>query len=337
MASHRTQVDGSNVFPLSLGLTVALLLALLLSVAIGPAGIGIPGVFGVFANPTAEATILFEIRLPRALIGMLVGASLGIAGAGMQGLLRNPLAEPGVIGVSGCAGLGAVLVFYSGITNQFALGLPFGGMLGALVAVWLLYRLSGRSSSTLSLVLAGVAINAFAGALTALVLNLSSNPFAAYEIVFWLMGSFADRSLQHVSICIVPIVLGWILLTRSGKGLNALSLGEDTAVSMGINLPQLRLAVILGTALCVGAAVSVSGMIGFIGLVVPHLLRPWVGYEPGRLLLPSALGGATLALLADIAVRTIPTPIELKIGVLTALIGAPFFLSLLRSMRRELV
>jgi iron complex transport system permease protein len=326
-----------GTWQLSIGLTLALLFAFVLSLAIGPAGIGIPGLIGVFANPTAEATILFDIRFPRALIGVLVGASLGLAGAGMQGLLRNPLAEPGVIGVSGCAGLGAVLVFYSGLASEFSLGLPMGGMVGALVAVWLLYRLSGRSNSTLSLVLAGVAINAFAGALTALVLNLSSNPFAAYEIVFWLMGSFADRSMQHVLICLLPIVFGWVLLIRSGRGLNALSLGEDTAVSMGVNLSQLRLSVISGTALCVGAAVSVSGMIGFIGLVVPHLLRPWVGHEPRRLLLPSALGGAILALLADIAVRTIPTPIELKIGVLTALIGAPFFLSLLRSMRRELV
>lgn len=307
-----------------------LLVALTLSLLVGPAS------FGWHTAGIGE-TIFYEIRVPRAVVAALVGASLGLAGAAMQGLLRNPLAEPGVVGVSGCAGLGAVLVFYSGITSQFALGLPLGGMLGALLAVWLLYRLSDRSTSTLSLILAGVAINALAGALTSLALNLSANPFAAYEIVFWLMGSFADRSMEHVWLCLGPVLIGWWLLLRSGRGLNALSLGEETTITLGIDMAKLRLRVILGTALCVGAAVSVSGMIGFIGLVVPHLLRPWVGHEPGRLLAPSAIGGASLALLADVLVRTVPTPIELKIGVLTALIGAPFFLSLLRSMRRELV
>ena len=313
---------------LNISLAIGLVLVFFLSLMIGAAGFGLPDI--------ATDTILLEIRLPRALIAVLVGGSLGLAGAAMQGLLRNPLAEPGVIGVSGTAGLGAVLVFYTGLSQEFALGLPLGGMVGAFVAVWLLYQMSGRGASTLSLVLAGVAVNAFAGALTALVLNLSENPFSAYEIVFWLMGSFADRSQDHVLIAVVPVLLGWLLLLRSGRGLNALSLGEETATSLGVFVPRLRLEVIIGTALCVGAAVSVSGMIGFIGLVVPHLLRPCVGYEPGRLLLPSAIGGALLALSADIVVRLIPTLVELKIGVITAIIGAPFFISLLRSMRKEL-
>ena len=316
--------------PMLVCLMTLLVATCMLSLLVGPAGFG-------WSMAEVGETIFYEIRVPRALIAGTVGASLGLAGAAMQGLLRNPLAEPGVVGVSGCAGLGAVLVFYSGLTSEVTMGLPLGGMLGALVAVWLLYRLSDRSSSTLSLILAGVAINALAGALTSLALNLSSNPFAAYEIVFWLMGSFADRSMDHVWLSVGPVLIGWLLLLRSSKGLTALSLGEETTISLGIDVARLRLQVILGTAFCVGAAVSVSGMIGFIGLVVPHLLRPWVGHEPGRLLVPSALGGASLALLADVLVRIIPTQVELKIGVLTALIGAPFFLSLLRSMRKELV
>ena len=316
------------------GLGLGLGLAVFVGLMTGPAGFSLAMLTG---GESAATTIFYEIRLPRVLIGLLVGGSLGLAGAAMQGLLRNPLAEPGIIGVSGCAGLGAVLVFYTGISAGLAIALPLGGMLGALGAVWLLYLLSGRSNSTLMIVLAGVAVNAFAGALTALVLNLSDNPFAAFEIVFWLMGSFADRSQEHVAIAVLPVLAGWWLLLRSASGLNVLSLGEETATSLGVNVARLRLCVIFGTALSVGAAVSVSGMIGFIGLVVPHLLRSKVANEPARLLLPSALGGAILAVVADIVVRVIPTAIELKIGVVTALVGAPFFLSLLKSMRREVI
>ncbi|MEE2784246.1 MAG: iron ABC transporter permease [Pseudomonadota bacterium] len=316
------------------GLGLGLGLAVFVGLMTGPAGFSPAMLIG---GESSASTIFYEIRLPRVLIGLLVGGSLGLAGAAMQGLLRNPLAEPGIIGVSGCAGLGAVLVFYTGISAGLAIALPLGGMLGALGAVWLLYLLSGRSNSTLMIVLAGVAVNAFAGAFTALVLNLSDNPFAAFEIVFWLMGSFADRSQEHVAIAILPVFAGWWLLLRSASGLNVLSLGEETATSLGVNVPRLRLCVIFGTALSVGAAVSVSGMIGFIGLVVPHLLRSKVANEPARLLLPSALGGAILAVVADIVVRVIPTAIELKIGVVTALVGAPFFLSLLKSMRREVI
>ena len=281
--------------------------------------------------------IVWELRIPRLLIGVLVGASLGIAGAAMQGLLRNPLAEPGVVGVSGCAGLGAVVVFYSGLTLVLPLALPLGGMLGALFAVVILYLLTGRGASTLTIILAGVALNAFAGAMTSLALNLSANPFAAYEVVFWLMGSLADRSMDHVWLCLAPIVAGSAMLFSCGRGLDALTLGEESAQSLGINISRLRFLVILGTALAVGASVSVSGMIGFVGLVVPHLLRPWVGHSPSRLLGASAAGGALLVLLADIVVRTVPTAIELKIGVLTALVGAPFFVFLVTRMRRGTV
>ena len=318
-------------------IAVGCLFVVCLSFALGDAPLGVGEVFLALLNPdqTVVSTIVWELRLPRTFVGAIVGASLGIAGAAMQGLLRNPLAEPGVVGVSGCAGLGAVLVFYSGLMAISPLLLPIGGMLGAMVAVVLLYGLTQRGSTTQTIILAGVAINAFAGAMTSLALNLSSNPFAAYEVVFWLMGSIADRSMEHLWLCLVPTLMGWLLLARAGPGLNALSLGEETAASMGVSLPRLRTLVILGTALAVGAAVSVSGMIGFIGLVVPHILRPWLGYQPSRLMLWSGVGGAAALLVADVVVRLVPTDLELKLGVVTAIFGAPFFFLLIQRMRRE--
>jgi len=268
------------------------------------------------------------------ILAVLVGASLGLAGAVLQGLLRNPLAEPGLIGISASAGLGAVTVFYTGLAGTFVLALPLGGIAGAAVAVALLLALAGRHAGVFTLILAGVAVNSMAGSLTALVLNLSENPYATVEIVFWMLGSLADRGFDHVAIAGVLMIPGWILLLGCGRGLDALTLGEDAAASLGVNLDALRLRAVAGTALAVGAAVAVSGVIGFVGLVVPHLLRPLVGHQPGRLLAVSALGGAVLLLAADITVRLLPTVTELKIGVITALLGAPFFLALLAKMRR---
>jgi iron complex transport system permease protein len=253
----------------------------------------------------------------------------------MQGLLRNPLAEPGIVGVSGCAVCGAVVAFYSGLSVTLPLALPLGGIAGALLAVGLLYLLAGRHAGTLTLILAGVALNSFAAALTSLALNLAPNPYAAMEIVFWLMGSLADRSLHHVAL-VAPLMLGgWGLLLGTARALDGLTLGEDTARSLGINLKGVQLQLVLGTALAVGIAVAVTGTIGFVGLVVPHLLRPLGGYQPSRLLLTSALGGAALTLAADIAVRLLTLGPELKLGVVTALVGAPFFLALVHRLRRE--
>ena len=283
------------------------------------------------------ALILFQLRLPRALLGLLVGMSLGLAGAVMQGLLRNPLAEPGVLGVSAMAAFGAVLAFYTGLSLRFALALPFGGIIGAFVAVALLGGLAGRRGSIFVMLLAGAAINSLAGALTALALNLSPNPYAAYELLFWLMGSLVDRSLDHVALAAPLMAVGWVLMLSGGRALDALTLGEETARSLGFPLERVRFRLILGTAFAVGAAVAVSGAIGFVGLVIPHLLRPLVGHEPSRLLLPSALGGGCLVLAADITVRWLRTGPELRLGVLTALIGAPFFLLLVLRLRREAI
>jgi len=284
--------------------------------------------------------VLTEIRLPRALLGLLVGASLGLTGAGLQGLLRNPLAEPGLIGASGGAAFGAVLVFYSGLTlSSIGIGsvmlVPLGGIAGALVALAVLYLLAGRNPSIVTIILAGVAISAFTGALTSLSLNLAPSPYAALEIVFWMLGSLTDRSMTQVWFVLPFMAAGWLLVASTWRALDALSLGEDTAATLGFSMRSVTLRAILGTGLAVGAAVSVTGVIGFVGLVVPHLMRPLVGQRPASLLLPSALGGAALVLAADLLVRLPVNGPELKLGVVTALVGAPFFLWLILRTRRE--
>ncbi len=316
-------------------LGIALAAAFLGSLNVGPTKIPL---WNAFLHPSSEgAFILWDIRLPRAILGLLVGATLGLAGAAMQGFLRNPLAEPGVLGVTGGAALGAVLVFYTGLASAFSLALPLGGILGAFFSVLLLYLFAGRLANVQTLILAGVAINVIAFSGTSLVLNLTKDPYAVLDIVFWQMGSLADRSWTHVFLALPFILIGWGWLFWDRRALDALSLGEETAASLGLDLKALRLRMILGTALCVGAAVSICGSIGFVGLVVPHLLRPLVGHEPGKLLGVSALGGALLLLLSDSVVRLIPSMVELKLGVVTSLIGAPFFILLIFQMRRKLL
>ncbi|MDD5217805.1 MAG: iron ABC transporter permease [Candidatus Omnitrophica bacterium] len=319
-------------------LILGVTLCFMASIYVGSMKISIAETFRILLSKSYSdaAVVLWEIRLPRAILGVLVGASLGLAGAGMQGLLRNPLAEPGVMGVTGGAVFGAVLVFYTGISSIWPIALPMGGMAGALVSVIVLYLLAGYMPSVQTMILAGVALNTLAFAGTSLALNLSPNPYASLEIVFWQMGSLADRSFMHVALAAPFILIGAVMILWDRRALDALSLGEETAVSLGIPLRTVQFRQILGTALAVGAAVSVCGSIGFVGLVVPHLLRPFVGQEPGKLLGVSALGGAVLILLADIIVRLVPIGAELKLGVLTSLIGAPFFIALIFKMRRGL-
>jgi iron complex transport system permease protein len=319
-------------------LTFALVAAFALSMLVGPAPIGVPDVLSALAGDAPEATtmIVREIRLPRALLGLLVGATLGLSGAALQGVFRNPLAEPGLIGASSMAALGGVVAMYFGLYAAFPLALPGCAMLGALIAVTVLLLLAGRDAGALTIILAGVAISSLGAALISLAINLSDNLFGVTEIVFWLMGSLADRSMDHVWLTLPFMVAGWLLIGGTGRALDALTLGDDTAQSLGVGLTRTRVMIILGTALSVGAAVAVSGTIGFVGLVVPHLLRPLVGYEPRRLLPASALGGAILLLLADAGVRLIPTTAELRLGVVTALLGVPFFLFLIFRTRREM-
>jgi len=300
------------------------------SLAIGPEGVGLPGA------ADAARMVLIEIRLPRAILGALVGAALGLAGAALQGYLRNPLAEPGLLGISGGAALGAVTAIHSGLAGAFALALPLGGLVGASVAAIAIVALAGMSGSTTSLILAGVAISAITAALTTLALNLSANPFASVEIMVWLMGSLTDRSLVHVWLAAPLILVGLAMLLTTGRDLEALSLGEEAAQNLGVDPQVLRFKIIAGAALAVGAATAVAGSIGFVGLVVPHLLRPLVGESPGGLLWPSLFGGAALVLLADVALRLFAPYGDLRLGVLTALIGAPFFLWLVLQKRSEL-
>ncbi|MDF1803424.1 iron ABC transporter permease [Thalassovita sp.] len=306
------------------------------SLALGPAGMPIGQSLAalVIDDQGPLSMVMREIRLPRALLGLMIGISLGMAGAGMQGYLRNPLADPGLIGVSGSAALGAVLAIHTGLSAAFVLGLPLAALAGALASVFLVMALAGPRGGSLTLILAGIAISSLAGALSSLVLNLSPNPFAANEIVFWMMGSLADRSMTHVWLALPLMGVGWALLGSLPRGLDALTLGEDAAESMGINLTHLRLKLVVGTAASIGAATAVAGAIGFVGLVVPHILRPYVGARPGRLLWASALGGAVMVLAADIVVRLVLPTQDLKLGVLTALVGAPLFLHLIYKTRK---
>ena len=254
----------------------------------------------------------------------------------MQGYLRNPLAEPSLIGVSGGAALGAVLAIHLGLSQALALALPVGGLVGAAVAMLAVVALAGVQGGPITLILAGLAVSAIATALISLALNLSQNPFASVEMVFWMMGSLADRSLTQVYLAAPLILAGMGVLLLLGRALDALTLGEDAARSLGIELSRTRSLIIAGTALSVGAATAVTGVIGFVGLLVPHVLRPLVGHRPGLLLRASMLGGAIFLLIADTGLRLVQPWVELRIGVLTALIGAPFFVWLVLKTRSEL-
>jgi len=317
-------------------LVVALFVASLLT---GPAGLDVAtAIAGLFQGRNDAASLVMqEIRLPRAILGGMIGATLGLSGAVLQGYLRNPLADPGVLGISAAASLGAVIAIYTGLSAAFALALPLLAMGGAIAAVLVIQVLAGGHAGTLTLILAGVAITSLAGAMTSLALNLSPNPFAAMEILFWMLGSLTDRSMLHVWLSAPFMLAGWAMLAPLGRALDALSIGADAAQSLGVRLGRTQVLAVLGTAASVGAATAVAGAIGFVGLIVPHLLRPLVGAKPSRLLLASALGGAALLLAADIAVRLIAPERDLKLGVLTAIVGAPFFLWLVIRYRRTML
>lgn len=280
------------------------------------------------------STIVLELRMPRMLLGLLVGAILGLAGAALQGFLRNPLAEPSVLGASNAAAFGAVIALYFGIAELHPALLPLLAIAAAMVALVLLFGLSGQSESALTLILAGIAIATLAGAGISLALNLSPNPFAAMEIMNWLLGSLENRSSQHVWIALPCIVVGAALLLWDARALDALTLGEDGARALGINLRAVRWRLLVGVAIGVGGAVAVSGSIGFIGLIVPHIIRPFTDRSPSAILWPSAIGGALLLTLSDLGVRMIPATNELKLGVVTAFLGIPVFLVHLLRERR---
>ena len=306
------------------------------SLALGPVALSPARLFAALAGQGdwVASTILFDLRLPRAIVALLVGGMLGLSGAVLQGYLRNPLAEPSVLGASNAAALGAVAALYFGLAALHPLVLPLLAIGAGLLALVLLFALAGNSESPLTLILAGIALSTLTVAGISLALNLSPNPFAAMEIMTWLLGSVENRSMTHVWIALPCVAVGATLLLMDGHALDALSLGEDGARSLGVDLRRTRLRLLLGVAVGVGGAVAVSGSIGFIGLIVPHLLRPFTDRSPSALLLPSLLAGAALLTLADIAVRLIPTASELKLGVVTAFLGVPVFLFHLLRERR---
>ena len=278
--------------------------------------------------------IVAELRLPRAILGLAIGAGLGLTGAVLQGYLRNPLADPAVVGVSSSAALGAVatIVMFSVSTPLLVFA---GAMAAACLSMLLLAGLAWRSESAVAFILAGTVLANLSGALTAFLISVAPNPYAVAEIIDWIMGSLTDRSFAEAQLAVPFIAAGCTLLLLTGRALDALTLGEAAARSMGVRLDRTQLLIVLGSGLIVGAGVAVTGVVGFVGLIVPHLLRPVVGARPGALLLPSMLGGAALVLAADSLVRLAPMAGEIRLGVAMALLGAPFFFALLLRMRNS--
>ncbi|MBB5733704.1 iron complex transport system permease protein [Altererythrobacter atlanticus] len=311
-----------------------LILSILLSLVVGRVWLEPSALLAGMLDPKPNLPwlILYELRMPRTVLALMVGATLGLSGAVLQGLLRNPLAEPGLLGVSAGAALGAVIAIYFGLSAAFALATPLLGICGALAAAAL--TLTFGRGGTLTMILAGAAVSGLMGAGLSLALNFAPSPYAAYELTVWLLGSLTDRSWPQVGLALPFMLAGWLCLVLTIRDIDALSLGEAQAESLGIHIARTRLLALAGTALSVGAATAVTGAIGFVGLVAPHLVRPFVGHQPSRVLLPAALFGAILLLLADVATRLIPTAQELKLGVLTSLAGTPFFFWLVLRLKR---
>ncbi|MES2042514.1 MAG: iron ABC transporter permease [Pseudomonadota bacterium] len=282
----------------------------------------------IWFSPDPRWAIVTELRLPRAILGLTLGAGLGLSGAVLQGYLRNPLADPAVVGVSSSAALGAVAAIVLGIGGG-TLGIFACAMIAAAGSMALLAALTWRAQNSVQFILAGTVLASLSGALTAFLISLAPNPYAVAEAIDWLMGALTDRSIDDVRLAVPFIAAGSILLLLTGRALDALTLGEAAARSLGVRLGRVQALIVLGTGLTIGASVAVTGVVGFVGLVVPHLLRPIFGHRPSALLLPSALGGAALVLVADSLCRLAPGAGEVRLGVAMALIGAPFFLVLL--------
>lgn len=280
----------------------------------------------------ANGWIFAELRLPRALLGLSIGAVLGLSGAVLQGYLRNPLADPTVVGVSSSAALGGVTAIFLGLT-AWPLGLFACAMAGGGLAMLLLAAMTGRTGGPLGFILAGMVLSTLAGSLTAFLISIAPNPFAASEIISWLMGALTDRGMDDVGRALPFMAVGAALLLTTGRALDALTLGEDAAKSLGIDPVRLQWTIVAGVGLSVGASVAVSGVVGFVGLIVPHLIRGFVGERPSAILLPSALGGAILTLVADSFVRLTPGAGEMRLGIAMAVLGAPFFFLLLARLR----
>ncbi|MCJ9427837.1 FecCD family ABC transporter permease [Kordiimonas marina] len=323
---------------LNAALVLVILLMVIAASMVGEVSLAPGRVVRAFFGGADDAAniIVRELRLPRILIGLLAGAALGYSGAALQGLLRNPLADPGVIGVSATASLGAVIAIYLGLAALTPLAVPLSAMSGALAATLILMMLAARDASVLSLILAGIGISSLATAGIALVMNFAPTPMTLQDMILWMLGSLENRTVTDLMLAGPFILLGWAVMVGVGQGLNALSLGEDAARSLGVDIGRLRLRIVLGTALSVGATVSVCGAVGFVGLVVPHFVRALIGYEPRKLMLPSALMGAILMTLADMLTRPPIGHGQLRLGVVMAIIGAPVFLYIIYKTRESM-
>ncbi len=306
------------------GIGIALIFAacLLGSTPLSPVRV-FAGLFG--AGAEADQVIVQTIRLPRALAAYAVGAALGASGAALQGLFRNPLAEPGILGVSATASLFAATAIYFGVADAFAAMTPLAAVAGALLATGFLSLAAVRTRSVTTLILVGVGISAFAGAIMALLLNLAPHPFSLADLVNWSLGSVANRSLDDMALAGPFMAAGLVILFASGRGLSALALGEEAARGLGLDVARQRLAIVAGAGLAAGGSVALAGAVGFVGIVAPHLVRARVDHDPQRTLLPAALIGGAILVAADIAIRLAPTASELRLGVAAALIGAPAF------------
>lgn len=288
--------------------------------------------------PSVYQVILFHVRLPRVLLGALVGGSLALSGAVMQGLFKNPMADPGIIGVSSGGALGAVIALSTGVAFSHFLALPAFAFLGSSAAVLLVYSLATRGGRTpvAALLLSGIAVGSLLAAMTSFLLSLSTNMFIIREMLFWILGGLDGSSWKHLAIAGMPTIMGSVVILSFSRELNIMALeGEEGAMSLGINVRRVTQILLVLSALITGAVVSVSGVIGFVGLIVPHAVRLTVGPNHRMLLPASFLGGAVFIIWADVATRCGLCTEELRLGVVTALVGSPFFLLLLqRNLRR---
>jgi len=323
--------------PLVFGLALASVIGILAACLLGSTPMSLAQVWAALwgQGDAADQIIIWQIRLPRALAAFVVGAALGVSGAALQGLLRNPLAEPGVLGVSASAALGATLVIYYGLAGLMPWVVPIAAIIGALLATAVIALAALQTRSVVTLILVGVGLSSFAGALMSLLMNFAPNPFSLSDMINWMLGSVANRSFDDLAIAAPFMLAGLGLLFVTRRGLSALTLGEEAASGIGLDLSRQRIFVVLGAGLATGAAVSIAGAIGFVGIVAPHIVRPFVGHDPARSLLPSGLLGGLLLVVADIVVRLLPTAFELKLGVVAALIGAPAFVWIAMQRRAE--
>ncbi|MEM9619488.1 MAG: iron ABC transporter permease [Pseudomonadota bacterium] len=322
--------------PLTLAVGTASFSAILAACLIGPAGLSLPQSFAALFGAGSENAqiIVRDIRLPRALAAWAVGAALGASGAAMQGLLRNPLADPGILGVSTAAALGAVIAIYFNLSAYGSWVTPLAAIVFALGATTVFYILGAGRISTTRLILVGVGMSSFTAALIALVMNLAPNPFILSDLVNWLFGSAANRSFDDLALTTPFMAAGLALVLLTRNGLTALTLGEETAFTLGVNVARIRTFVIAGASLMAGASVALAGAIGFVGIVAPHLARPFARHDPGRTIIPAALIGGAILAIADLVIRLAPFDYELRLGVAAALIGAPGFIWVAATTKR---